>query len=484
MSEAFLSTQLSLGTMSSQRTPSQARSRRGDIQPSHRLERYLASDMQRTTDQLVSEANIDPPAQQVIWGTTVNIEDSMSMFRDFLLHYAVDGQPYYNELLEFMNQNEVYDLNLDCQKLESYEPAKKLFKQLVQYPQEIIPLMDHVLTDVFLERFEASRLPPGQSLKVRPFHLPRVVNLRELNPEDIDQLITVKGLMIRTSPVIPDMKQAFFRCSVCDYTVEIENDRGRIMEPTVCNNNNCKSSNTMQIVHNRCVFADKQLCRLQETPDETPDGQTPYTVTLCSYDDLVDVAKPGDRVDVTGIFRAVSVRPNPRQRSINSLFKTYVDVVHIKKTSKARIGVDSSIVNQNEYVVTFNEDDTVATRVVENEEEILELSRHKDLYELLSKSIAPSIFGMEDVKKGVLLQLFGGSHKFSSDKPGSPRIRGDLNILLVGDPGVSKSQLLQYVHKLAPRGVYTSGKGSSAVGLTAYVTRDPDTKQLVLERHI
>lgn len=88
---------------------------------------------------------------------------------------------------------------------------------------------------------------------------------------------------------------------------------------------------------------------------------------------------------------------------------------------------------------------------------------------------------MDDVKKGVLLQLFGGSHKFAADKPGSPRIRGDINILLVGDPGVSKSQLLQYVHKLAPRGVYTSGKGSSAVGLTAYVTRDPDTRQLVLE---
>jgi DNA replication licensing factor MCM4 len=83
-----------------------------------------------------------------------------------------------------------------------------------------------------------------------------------------------------------------------------------------------------------------------------------------------------------------------------------------------------------------------------------------------------------------LLQLFGGSHKFSGDKPGCPRIRGDLNILLVGDPGVSKSQLLQYVHKLSPRGVYTSGKGSSAVGLTAYVTRDPDTRQLVLERFL
>jgi DNA replication licensing factor MCM4 len=408
----------------------------------------------------------------------------MTLFRDFITNFMVDNEPYYNPLLEYMNQNEIYDLNLDCGKLSSFEPSKKLYTQLVEYPQEIIPLMDHVLTDIFLERFEASGLPPGQSLKVRPFNLPRAVNLRELNPEDIDQLITIKGLMIRTSPVIPDMKQAFFRCSVCDYTIEIENDRGRIMEPTVCNNNNCKSSNSMQIVHNRCVFSDKQLCRLQETPDETPDGQTPYTVTLCCYDDLVDVTKPGDRVDVTGIFRAVSVRPNPRQRGINSLFKTYVDVVHIKRTSKARIGVDSSIVNENEYIVSFQEGDTIEQQTVENEQELIELSKRDNFYEYLAQSVAPSIFGMDDVKKGVLLQLFGGSHKFSSDKPGSPRIRGDLNILLVGDPGVSKSQLLQYVHKLAPRGVYTSGKGSSAVGLTAYVTRDPDTRQLVLERFL
>jgi DNA replication licensing factor MCM4 len=94
---------------------------------------------------------------------------------------------------------------------------------------------------------------------------------------------------------------------------------------------------------------------------------------------------------------------------------------------------------------------------------------------------APSIFGLDDVKKGILLQVFGGANKFNKNKPGSPRIRGEINVLLVGDPGVSKSQLLQYVHKLAPRGVYTSGKGSSAVGLTAYVTRDPDTRQIVLE---
>ncbi|KAJ2993813.1 hypothetical protein HDV02_002056 [Globomyces sp. JEL0801] len=363
----------------------------------------------------------------------------------------------------------------DCSKIKSYEPSQKLYFQLIRYPQEIIPLLDHVLTDIFQERFEGA-LPEGMSLKVRPFNLPTVVNLRELNPSDIDQLVTIKGLMIRASPIIPDLKQGI--CSACDFTVETENDRGRIAEPTVCPSNDCQSKNTMMLIHNRCLFSDKQICRLQETPDETPDGQTPYTVSLCSYDDLVDVAKPGDRVEITGIFRAISVRVNPRQRNIKSLFKTYIDVVHIKKSSKKRIAVDSSIVNQNEYHVEFDETDQIQTNVVEDEDELKSLSQRPDIYDFLSP---PSIYGLEDVKKGILLQLFGGSHKFAADKPGTPRIRGDLNILLVGDPGVSKSQLLQYVHKLAPRGVYTSGKGSSAVGLTAYVTRDPDTRQLVLE---
>lgn len=100
---------------------------------------------------------------------------------------------------------------------------------------------------------------------------------------------------------------------------------------------------------------------------------------------------------------------------------------------------------------------------------------------MLSRSIGPGICGMEDVKKGALLQLFGGTSRLTGKKTGSPRVRGDINILLVGDPGVSKSQILSYVHRLAPRGIYTSGKGSSAVGLTAYITKDPDTRQLVLE---
>lgn len=144
----------------------------------------------------------------------------------------------------------------------------------------------------------------------------------------------------------------------------------------------------------------------------------------------------------------------------------------------------------------FTDTDKVEIFSQEEEQEIIDLSQRDDLYEILAKSLgiadfaellAPSIYEHEDVKKGILLQLFGGAYKDFGDSPRTRLIitlivRGDVNILLVGDPSTSKSQLLHYAHKVAPRGVYTSGKGSSAVGLTAYVTRDPETRHLVLER--
>lgn len=273
---------------------------------------------------------------------------------------------------------------------------------------------------------------------------------------------------------------AFFRCSVCGHTVKVDIDRGKIAEPTVCPRPICASSNSMQIVHNRSGFADKQVIKLQETPDSVPDGQTPHSVSLCAYDELVDVCKAGDRVEVTGIFKCNQVRINPRQRTVKNIFKTFVDVVHIQKVDKKRMGNDASTIE--EELADHVAGDIEETRKVSEEEEakIKATAARSDVYELLARSLAPSLYEMDDVKKGILLQLFGGTNK-SFEKGGSPRYRGDINVLLCGDPSTAKSQLLKYVHNIAPRGVYTSGKGSSAVGLTAYVTRDPETRQLVLE---
>ena len=428
---------------------------------------------------------------------------------------------------------------IDCRNLKAYPPTRKLWHQLQSFPSEIIPVMDTAVKDTMIELAEkrmsdmrstqsqqrsqqanrqrdSSSMPPMPSsdvdnningdrpngaaaaaaaaaeipdlvaevdsriYRVRPFGLDKTINLRDLNPGDMDKLVSVKGLVIRTTPVIPDMKDAFFRCSVCHHTLKVDIDRGKIAEPTRCPREVCGSANSMQIVHNRSGFADKQVVKLQETPDSVPDGQTPHSVSLCAYDELVDICKAGDRVEITGIFKCNQVRINPRQRTVKNVFKTYVDCLHIQKVDKRRMGIDPTTIEEElSDQVAGNIEET--RKVSEEEEErIRSTAARPDLYDLLARSLAPSIYEMDDVKKGILLQLFGGTNK-SFEKGGSPKYRGDINVLLCGDPSTSKSKMLEYVHKIAPRGVYTSGKGSSAVGLTAYVTRDPETRSLVLE---
>jgi DNA replication licensing factor MCM4 len=268
--------------------------------------------------------------------------------------------------------------------------------------------------------------------------------------------------VIRATPVIPDMKVAFFRCLQCSHTVQAEIDRGKIDEPARCPRDVCAAVGAMSLVHNRCEFADRQVVRLQETPDAVPDGQTPHTVSLSVYDELVDVSKPGDRLRVTGIFRSVPVRVNPRQRAVKSLFKTFIDVVHVSLTDASRLGHDRSTRPAGRDTVPgvggvgggdLEEDAGAAlaaeegarSRRAELEERCREISQRPDLYDLLARSLTPSIFGHEDVKKGILLQLFGGTNKSIArgGGGGGPRYRGDINVLLVGDPGTAKSQILQ-----------------------------------------
>ncbi|KAI2613698.1 cell division control protein 54 [Hypoxylon fragiforme] len=480
-----------------------------------------------------------------IWGTTVSIDDTYAAFKDFLRNFTkkyrmwslgmtteetdaepdATSKPYWEELqnMLILGQRILY---VNVQDFKLYPPTRKMWHQIQHYPQEIVPLMDQSVHDLMIELAQAemvkqrsqsngasatqpsvpssdmhvpssergdepqsSQRPPqgptleekvmDQTYMTRPFGLDEITNLRDLNPSDMDKLICIKGLVIRTTPVIPDMKQAFFRCSVCSHSLLVGLDRGKIREPTECPRQLCNSKNSMQIIHNRCEFEDKQVIKLQETPDAVPAGQTPHSVSVCVYNELVDFCKAGDRVKITGIYRVSPVRVNPRQRSVKSIFKTFVDVVHIAKVDNKRLDMDPSTLDEDTNDPENNIDE-VRNITPEEEEKIKATAARPDIYELLSRSLAPSVYEMEDVKKGILLQMFGGTNK-TFEKGGSPKYRGDINVLLCGDPSTSKSQLLKYIHKIAPRGVYTSGKGSSAVGLTAYVSRDPETRQLVLE---
>ncbi|KAJ1948903.1 MCM DNA helicase complex subunit [Linderina macrospora] len=491
-----LSSQLGAMAIESQ-TP--AAHRRGDLgSRAHALSSELGS--------MASTQGTQPQAQEIrtIWGTIVHVREVMTTFKDFLLHFTPAHRPpnpdtltesehteaVYPQLLQRMHDSEIFQLNLDAQNLRAYAPAQGLYRQLVNYPEEVVPIMDYVLTELFLEQFPNADLTQTD-LKVRPYNLTTSTNMRSLNPSDIDKLVSVRGLLIRSSAVIPDMERAFFRCLQCDWTTTVGIDRGSVNEPTQCGNAACLQRDAIELVHNRSTFADKQLARLQETPEVIPDGQTPHTVTLVMHDELVDASKPGDRLEITGVYRGVPVRTNPRNRTVQAIYRTYIDVVHVRRLGRSRVqreqatGLDiaEAVVDMHRAAAAGSTDDGTDDLQAFTAAEVAEFrrwARDPRLFDMLARSLAPSIYEMEDVKRGLLLQLFGGVRKQLA-RAGAPRSRGDINVLIVGDPGVSKSQLLSAVHALAPRGIYTSGKGSSAVGLTAYVTRDPDTRQLVLE---
>ncbi|KAJ2362573.1 MCM DNA helicase complex subunit, partial [Coemansia sp. RSA 2607] len=476
---------MSMNSQQPQSQQSQGRSahRRGDLGArAHALSSELGD---------INEEAGQPNEIRTIWGTIVQVRDVMSTFKDFLLHFSPNhrpptshelsaqemAEPVYPALLRQMHASEVFQLNLDALNLLAYPPSERLYRQLVNYPEEVVPIMDYVLTELFMEQFPQADIDLVQAdLKVRPYNLEKTVNMRDLNPSDIDKMVSVRGMLIRSSSVIPDMERAFFRCVQCEWTTTVGLDRGVINEPTQCGNSACLQRDSVELVHNRSAFADKQLARLQETPEVIPDGQTPHTVTIALHDELVDAARPGDRLEITGIYRGVPVRTNPRTRTVQAIYRTYIDAVHVRRLGRSRVArsdlgggldiaaavVDPRAPQDDGDVPVDAGDDARSAFTAQEVAEFRRWARDPRLFDILSRSLAPSIYEMSDVKRGLLLQLFGGVRKQFA-RAGAPRSRGDINVLLVGDPGVSKSQMLSAVHALAPRGVYTSGKGSSAV---------------------
>lgn len=450
----------------------------------------------------ISSNDMDGDADQTfIWGTNLSVSRVQARFNAFIHTFkelGTDEDYKYMQLLQETRARGEVSFNIDGNHM--YEFDRTLYTWAITYPAETVPIFDGQLSAIAAEL--EGRDPEECQIQSRIYNLRETKVIRDLNPADINKLISVSGMVTRTSGVIPDQSLALFCCTQCGSEEVSWNDRGKVNEPSKCPNPACQAKFSMQMVYNRSCFLDKQLMKMQENPNEIPEGETPHTVSMFARQDLVDLAKPGDRITVTGVYRAMGVRTNPRLRELKSVYKTYIDVVHIQKDEASNLfsmfaaeesqmqataqELLSQTVQQRNLADAPNTQDAGTLLHTSNmTREEMEIKRHAfrelaadpNIYARLAASIAPSIWQLDDVKKGILCQLFGGVSKML---PGA-KTRGEINVLLVGDPGVSKSQLLSYVHKLAPRGIYTSGKGSSAVGLTAYVTKDPETKEMVLE---
>ncbi|KAI0985563.1 hypothetical protein GJ496_005734 [Pomphorhynchus laevis] len=414
----------------------------------------------------------------LVWGTDLNIKDCQERFQQFILFFnsteeateidentdpTLQDACFYMRRLYEIHILETCYLDVDVGHINIFD--SDLARQLVTYPQEVIPAFDLAVNKIYNLTYPDHSLT--QHIQVRPYNSTNRKQMRSLDPTDIDQLVTVFGMVIRISSLIPEMRMAFFECAVCKSTMTVEVERGSIDEPSLCTH--CNMTHTFVMIHNRSIFTDKQIVKLQESPDDMAAGLTPHTVMITLHNDLVDSVRSGDRVEVTGIFRAVSVRVNPKMRMVRSVHNTYVDAVHFRSQASNQL-----------RQISDNEMDNNVKFTKERLDQIYALSQRDDIYELMADAIAPNIFENREVKKGILLQLFGGTKKDLSDY-GRGHFRSEINVLLCGDPGTSKSQLLQYVFRLVPRSQYTNGKGTSAVGLTAYVSKDPETSQHVLQ---
>ncbi|KAL0205056.1 hypothetical protein P9112_000363 [Eukaryota sp. TZLM1-RC] len=405
--------------------------------------------------------------------------DVVEQFTLFFRSFFINDVIYYHELLAEIHLDADPVLPLDAHHLQSHDSF--LYKNLVNSPETYFPLLNKAATSVAREILVNDNVtnmdPSTLFITVRPFNLlpTESRNLKDLSPSDIDSLITLTGMVTRVSAVIPDPVRAFFQCTVCYHSTTVAlTTSSRFEPPSLCTQ--CQKRNTFRVVHNASTYVDKQVIKLQESPDHVEDGSIPTTITCIFYKNLVDSVRPGDRIDLTGVYKARGIKPSSKKRSTRVVFTTYLEGVSVRKLDK-RLGEDTSSLystidpSENETAITFNEEEINRFKTIASRDDVIDY---------LVSCIAPSIYGNNDVKEGLLCQLVGGTSKDVSTT-NSSRLRGEVNILLVGDPGTAKSQLLDFCHRLSPRGLFTSGKGSSAVGLTAYVTRDPDTGETVLE---
>ncbi|KAI4153255.1 MAG: hypothetical protein LQ341_000559 [Variospora aurantia] len=287
----------------------------------------------------------------------------------------------------------------------------------------------------------------------------KALAIRHVRGEHLGHLITVRGIATRVSDVKPAVQVNAYTCDRCGYEIFQTVTSNSFAPVTECASPECKDNNTkgqLFLSTRASKFLPFQEAKIQEMADQVPVGHIPRTLTVHCHGTLTRQINPGDVLDVAGIFLPT---PYTGFKAIKAglLTDTYLEAQHINQHKKA---YESLVFDAR----TFRR--------------IEQYKNSGHMYEYLSRSIAPEIYGHLDVKKALLLLLIGGVTKEIGD---GMKIRGDINVCLMGDPGVAKSQLLKYITKVAPRGVYTTGRGSSGVGLTAAVMRDPVTDEMVLE---
>lgn len=377
--------------------------------------------------------------------------------RDYMVFLTTyldsQGLSVYNGKIKAMCAANLESLEISYDHLANSNPF--LAKLLANCPKETLAIFDEATFRVVLDQFpEYHRIKT--ELHVRICDLPTLDHLRDLRHTHLNSLVRVSGVVTRRTGVFPQLKLVKFECGRCGallgpFTQDLQKEIsiGRCSE--------CDSKGPFNIHDAATVYRNYQKVTLQESPGTVPAGRLPRSKDVVLLWDLIDTVRPGEEIEVTGIYM------NNYSYHLNTkngfpVFATVIEANWIGKKSSAFLS--SRLTDEDMQAIrNLSQDPLVGQRII--------------------RSIAPSIYGHETVKTAIALSLFGGQAK--SVQGGKMLLRGDINILMLGDPGTAKSQFLKYVEKTAPRAIYTTGQGASAVGLTAAVRKDPVTREWTLE---
>ncbi|WCJ33290.1 DNA replication licensing factor MCM6 [Euphorbia peplus] len=433
-------------------------------------------------------------------------EQVENIFLDFLKRFGLDGQnnmreAYYEAEIETMKANESSTMFIDFTHVMLFNDV--LQKAIADEYLRFEPYLKNACKRFVMELKPTfiSDDNPNKDINVAFFNIPFSKRLRELSTAEIGKLVSVTGVVTRTSEVRPELLQGTFRCLDCGGVIKNVEQQFKYTEPTICVNAMCNNRMRWALLRQESKFADWQRVRMQETSKEIPAGSLPRSLDVIVRHDIVEQARAGDTVIFTGtvvVIPDISALASPGERAecrreapqrkasdvgqegvrglralgVRDLSYRLAFIANSLQVCDGRRDVD--IRNRKKDV----DDDETQQFTAEELEEIQRMRNIPDFFNKLVDSISPTVFGHQDIKRAILLMLLGGVHKFTHE---GINLRGDINVCIVGDPSCAKSQFLKYTAGIVPRSVYTSGKSTSAAGLTATVAKELETGEFCIE---
>ncbi|XP_063789785.1 DNA replication licensing factor MCM6 [Pseudophryne corroboree] len=444
----------------------------------------------------VSESNVAAAAG----GAAALVRDEVAekcqkLFQDFLEEFQnVDGELKYKNDAEELIRPERNTLLVSFQDLEQFNQQLATTVQ-----EEFYRVYPYLCRAVRSFARDHGNVPQNKEFYVAFQDLPTRHKIRELTTPRIGSLMRISGQVVRTHPVHPELVSGTFMCLDCQTLARDVEQQFKYTQPSICRNPVCANRRRFMLDTNKSRFVDFQKVRIQETQAELPRGSIPRSVEIILRAEAVESCQAGDRCDFTGCLIVVPDIAQLATPGVRAETSSRVGGAEGYEAEGVR-GLKALGVRDLAYKLVFlacyvaptnprfggkdlHDEDMTAESIknqmsVKEWEKVFEMSQDKNLYHNLCTSLFPTVHGNDEVKRGILLMLFGGVPKTTME---GTSLRGDINVCVVGDPSTAKSQFLKHVEEFSPRAVYTSGKASSAAGLTAAVVRDEESHEFVIE---